>query len=321
MGEDITPLFEASTIPMELLTDSAHWIYAPDVEAFLENVQNLPLRKKDLGLIEKIGHEVPYLKSWGVLDSVLRMMPKVKEVFQQPDRFLSYFISPEPPVENINRTENSISFAIPLPAEQYPLTARFLKSAFESLTVFNGQGLSLCEWQDINIKINWSQAQSGLFKEDPGHQISPELLNSVVEELQRGQKDLEEKNRELQRRNEELLQAQKEIENKFGHHHVRQNQESQQELLNLALKIESTTETQQMHGNLQLVNQNLARLHDYMVRAHQLVTLLSAQNKNAAGTKEALRRVDWDYVKTQYPKIILESIETVRQFRKENKNV
>jgi hypothetical protein len=84
------------------------------------------------GLIDA-GHSTPKKKVWGVLDSVLRMMPRPQEIFQQPEKFLGYFISPEPPVENIVRTENGISFDIPLPAEQYPLVTTYLKSAFEAL--------------------------------------------------------------------------------------------------------------------------------------------------------------------------------------------
>ena len=64
------------------------------------------------------------------------------------------------------------------------------------------------------------------------------------------------------------------------------------------------------------VAQNLSRLHDYMVRAHQLVTLLTAGQKQTPGIKEAFRRVDWDIVKDQYPQIILESIETLKKINR-----
>ena len=56
-----------------------------------------------------------------------------------------------------------------------------------------------------------------------------------------------------------------------------------------------------------------------MVRAQQLVTMLASQSKMTAGSKEALRRVDWDFVKAQYPKIILDSIETIRTLKKDKK--
>ncbi len=49
-----------------------------------------------------------------------------------------------------------------------------------------------------------------------------------------------------------------------------------------------------------------------MVRAHQLVTLLTAGQKQTPGIKEAFRRVDWEIVKNQYPQIILESLATLK---------
>ena len=64
------------------------------------------------------------------------------------------------------------------------------------------------------------------------------------------------------------------------------------------------------------VAQNLSRLHDYMVRAHQLVTLLTAGQKQTPGIKEAFRRVDWEIVKNQYPQLILESLETLKKLNK-----
>ena len=113
IGEDVSPLLDITSVSPESLRDSSQWLVAPEVERFLELLLSLPLKKRDLGLIEKIGHEVPYLRSWGILDSVLRMMPNSQEAFHKPERFLSYFIFPEPPVENIIRKENYISFLKP----------------------------------------------------------------------------------------------------------------------------------------------------------------------------------------------------------------
>ena len=64
------------------------------------------------------------------------------------------------------------------------------------------------------------------------------------------------------------------------------------------------------------VAQNISRLHDYMVRAHQLVTLLTAGQKQTAGIKEAFRRVDWEIVKNQYPQLIKDSLDTLKQINK-----
>jgi hypothetical protein len=67
-----------------------------------------------------------------------------------------------------------------------------------------------------------------------------------------------------------------------------------------------------------VLNQNLARMHDYMVRAQQLITMLVAQGKMNSAVKEAMRRVDWEHVKTQYPRTVFESMEIVKKVNSKN---
>ena len=66
-----------------------------------------------------------------------------------------------------------------------------------------------------------------------------------------------------------------------------------------------------------VIGQNLSRLHDYMVRAQQLITMLQAQGKSTPAVKEAMRRVDWDFVKEQYPRTVRESLEVLRKLQTE----
>ena len=49
-------------------------------------------------LITAVGHQCKDLRAWGVLDSVIKMMQKPQDLFLQPHRLLSYFVSPAPPV-------------------------------------------------------------------------------------------------------------------------------------------------------------------------------------------------------------------------------
>lgn len=292
--------FSESEIPWELLRDPSYWMRAPDMEAFLER-----LDLTNATLIHA-GHNTPKNRVWGVLDSVLRMMPQPQEIFQQPEKFLGYFISPEPPIENLNRMNAGLSFDIPLPAEQYPLVTTYLKAAFESLPVYIGQSAAHCEWSDIHFKIDWPSAQQSILSEQEDRQISPQLMQDVIRQLQESSKDLEEKNRELQRRNEELQRiAQQQVSNPVGEvREVFQQDFSQFEF---------------MKRPVHQVAQNLSRLHDYMVRAHQLVTILAAGQKQTPGLKEAFRRVDWEIVKNQYPQIILESLETLKKLNSPEK--
>lgn len=310
-GEDLTSLYEVSPIPLELMRDPSYWLSAPSMESFLEHISQLPLNSRGTDFLKSIGHEAPQILAWGVLDSVLRMMPRPQEIFNQPARFLSYFISPEPPIENLLRTETSVSFDLPLPAEQYPLVSRYLKAAFEALPVYVGSEFAICEWNDIHLDIHWQINQSALFEKDKQPQISPSLVQNIVDELQKSQKELEEKNRELVKRNEELLQIQKDTSTS-----LRPTRLLTADQLFESMSFDNPSIAQ---GPLCEVSQNLARLHDYMVRAQQLITLLMSQSKPTPGVKDVLKKIDWDYVKAQYPRTISESIEALRALQNRTK--
>ncbi len=283
-------------MPEEFLRDPSYWMKASDMEIFLENAQRIS--QEEGPLFQKVGHAVPQLRSWGVLDSVLRMMPKPQEILAQPRRFLSYFISPEPPIENVVRTDNSIQFDIPVSSETYPLTTTYLRSAFESLPVYSGQASAQCSWDGIHLKLNWKSEQSTMFVEDVGHQISPELMRSVVAQLENHQKELEEKNRDLQDQNEKLAKA--------------ISQDSMSANVHDLEIIDS--------NSVQVIKNNLSKLSDYMVRAQQLMTMLVAQDRMNPAVKQAMKRTDWDLVRQQFPKIISECNQLLDQPKQKNSN-
>lgn len=310
-------MYESSPLPMELLRDPSYWIAAPMLESFLQSIVNQKWKNKYQDLTQEVGHHNPQLHAWGVLDSVLKMMTHPKEIFHQPERFLAYFISPEPPIENLTKDEKFISFDLPLVAEQYPLISKYLISAFESLPKYTGQSLAQCQWQHIHLKITWPLISEALFQKESIPQISPVFLQNIIEDLQKNQKDLEEKNRELMLMNDELLLAQKQLQ---------RSEKSKDQQDSLQFSLTSTVSADQQKANFGMmessdeeankIGHNLARLHDYMVRAQQLITILSSQAKMNSGIKEAMRRMDWDYVKSQYPMTILECTEALRKLQK-----
>ncbi|MES3039281.1 MAG: hypothetical protein V4736_15340 [Bdellovibrionota bacterium] len=276
------------------------------MEKFLEVLEPKAHSSGQREFIREAGHEGYDLHSWGVLDSVLKMISDPKEILQNPQRFMSYFISPEPPIENLRKTANEISFDVPLMADQYPRVTTYLIAAFEGLPRYAGKPLATCKWEGITITVSWQSSMEFSSAETERPQISPQLLEEVIEDLQQSQKDLEHKNRELQQRNEELMQAYRDLEG------------STQDRPALATVDESTWRdlSAQSEDSAQAIVQNLSRLHDYMVRAQQLVTLLGAHSKNKTQVQEALRRVDWEYVKGQYPRTISESVEFIRAWQK-----
>lgn len=310
LGEDLTLLLESTSVPEEFLRDPSYWMSAEEMESFLE--QALRLSKEEGSLFQKIGHSGPQLRSWGVLDSVLRMMPKPEEILNQPQRFLSYFITPEPPVEKINRTDDSIEFDLPISSEIYPLTTTYLKAAFESLPVYVGRPMAHCEWKDIHVSLSWTADQESMFGQDPGHHISPELMRSIATQLEAHHKDLQKKNEELQNRNDELITA---IAEKTNLEPAQKKMQATQELHNLEFIDENSIE---------VLKNNLSRLNDYMVRSQQLITLLVGQDRLKPAVKEAMRRTDWEKVKTQFPTIVQESqhlLENTKKKYEEQKHV
>ena len=295
---DLNTYFSESDIPWDFLKDTSNWMYAPDMEAFLERI----ITSQDQ--IEQAGRKTPKLRAWGVLDSVLRMMPRPQEIFHQPEKFLGYFISPEPPIENVIRTDAGISFDIPLPAEQYPLVTMYLKAAFEALPIYVGLTPGSCRWSQVHFELDWPGYQDTILDEKEHHQVSPQLMQEVINQLQNSSRDLEEKNRELQRRNEELQRV------------AEQKWSSKDTLQAVSFSPNDFSQFEFIKKPTHQVAQNLARLHDYMVRAHQLVTLLTAGQKVTPGMKAAFHKVDWDLVKSQYPQIIFESIEILKKMSK-----
>jgi hypothetical protein len=295
---DFNAYFSEADIPWDFLKDPSNWMYAPDMEAFLERI----ITKHET--IQHAGHKTPKLRAWGVLDSVLRMMPRPQEIFHQPEKFLGYFISPEPPIENVIRTDAGISFDIPLPAEQYPLVTTYLKAAFEALPIYVGLTPGQCRWNQVHFELDWPGYQDTILDEQEHHQVSPQLMQEVINQLQNNSRNLEEKNRELQRRNEELQRL------------AEQKWTSKDKLEAIQLSPGDFTQFEFIKKPTHQVAQNLARLHDYMVRAHQLVTLLTVGQKATPAMKAMFHKVDWDLVKTQYPQIIFESIEILKKISK-----
>lgn len=316
-GEDISDLYDVSPLPMELLRDPSCWINAPDLEFFLEDLHRFNF-KKEIDFLVQAGHQGPHLHSWGVLDSVLKMMPRPQEIFNQPEKFLSHFISPQPPIENIRRTEESISFDWPLPAEQYPHVTTYLKAALESLPVYIGRPMASCHWTGITIQLVWNHQMEFVVedKKDFGHQISPELFQGLIQDLQKTQIEREDLQRYIGDLETKIKDMESQIPKNEGVSSLAQNTEKNlTQWLSVNDKI---TPKHDIGSPSYIIHQNLARMHDYMVRAQQLITMLSVhQGKIQPLAKEAMKRIDWDYVRAQYPITVSESMELLRKLQKE----
>jgi hypothetical protein len=286
---DIEGLYELTEIPTQLLKDPTSWINARDVETFLEAVdKKYSFLSPERPLMTTIGHSCSDLRAWGALDSVLKMMQDPQDVFGHPQRFLSYFISPAPPIANVKRGSDSVGFDLPLSPEESPFFTEFLVASFEGMPQYSGKQLAQVTWENTRIEINWSAAQEALFSASSSQvNIKPELIRSLIQYLEEAQTQIEEKKRELLAKDqqiERLMQSQ------------------------LAATRGMSDEQQVVLEN---VRSQFYRLFDYMGRASQLVTLLVRQDRKDRQVQEAMKRVDWDAITHQLPEIKMQILDQV----------
>lgn len=247
-SEDVSALLNSISVPEEFLRDPSYWIKVEDFESFLNKF--LEIRgETSSNVLSEVAKTCVELRSWGVLDSVLRMMKNPGDVFSQPERLLSYFIAPAPPVDHVVRGADGIAFDLPMATEHFPLSCEFVRASFEMIPVFMGQAEASCQWEGIRISLNWAQKT----KDQPLAEVAVPHYEPPV--------DLEE-----------------------IRHHV-------------------------------------ARLSDYMVRAQQVITLLSASKGTDKQVKEALRRVDWELVQTQFPLTVENCFQIFRRNTEGDPNV
>lgn len=292
------PLLQACDVPEEFLRDTSFWLPADEMENLIQQASRFAESLQGEPLGSYAGRRGSELRCWGVLDSVLRMMPKPEDVFAQPSRFLSYFISPEPPVENLQRTPSSLKFDLPVSSDLYPLTTNYLAHAFESLPTYIGKQPAICRWQGIHLEIHWESRQEDLLPvEDLGRQFSPDLMRSILDSLQVSQTELESRKQQLIVKERELLQMQKQsaASRDFGGESQLDNIRSETVLVS--------------HMNQEasaVLQQNIARLADYMTRAQQLITIMVGRDRLNPEVKAAMKKVDWERVQLQFPKTIEE---------------
>lgn len=308
-------LYSSFDIPEELLRDPSSWMDAREMESFLQVATNFYQVEKSSGnLSELVGHECLNLHSWGVLDSVLRMMAKPQDIYLHPERFLSYFISPTPPLLSLNpqvsdgaEVERS-AFEISISSFDYPLTTKYLQAALEALPTFFGRENAHVKWSGKVIDINWETKQNSLFETaELERNVNPDLVETLMKSLEKKQKELEVKNRELLEKNKLLEEAQKKLESQYKE---RVYSEKLSTLSELASSI-----AHEINNPLAYVMSNMMRINDYFIRAQQLITILIGQDRLTPPVQEAMRRTDWSLVQKDFPEIVKEVHQGLQKVR------
>jgi signal transduction histidine kinase len=237
------------------------------------------------------------------------MMPTPYDIFRQPQRLLSYFVSPEPPLINTQRFEKGVSFDIPISHDEYPYFTAYLKSAIESLPSFVGGEMAAVQWSGTKFEVSWDEQQDSFFsreKEKPN--FNPELMRTVVDSLERAERQLEKKEnhiRDLESELEILRGRISRVDTFKGDPKLLMNKEEWAAKASLAIE-------KPLHD----VQTQIMKLGDYMARAQQLVTLLSSFGKKNLHMIEAMRRMDWERIRTEYPMVIQEGIDNIQNMKR-----
>lgn len=290
-GVDQEKIFELTDLPSEFLREPSCWIPAQDVEKFIAGLDREFGSLFQENLPTLVGHKCHELRSWGVLDSVIKMMQKPQDLFLQPHRFLSYFVSPAPPVANVMREQESISFDLPISNQEFPGVSEFIRSALEVLPCYLGRNQAQAKWRATKIQISWSESQSDLLKdEDIPPNYKPELVQNLMQALEESQRQIED---------------------------LRHQLSSGENARPQPIPATDTEFVQGLRTHLVRSRGHMMRMSDYLVRSQQLITLLIGQDRMDRQVQEAMRRVDWDYVKIQSSQVAQDTADLLTQFERE----
>jgi hypothetical protein len=211
------------------------------------------------------------------------MISKPQDIFLQPQRFISYFISPAPPIANIQRGENLVAFDLPVSFEEFPLMATYLLAAIEAVPQFMGGQMAEARWKQNRLTISWNQTQSHLLADSEldQRQMAPEVMQSLISTLEKTEQALLDKTLELEKiKSENTVAAQSQVPE-----------------LEVLKNLKNRSAGYQQH---------VFKLQDYFIRSQQLITLLVGQDRMNSQIREAMRRVNWEQVQQSFPEVARE---------------
>ncbi len=319
-GEDLEGLYDHTDLPAEFLRDPSYWLEAEKMESLLTYFQQQYSHISETeSLFTLVGHQTKDLRSWGVLDSVLRMFGSPQEIYSQPERFLSYFVSPAPPIGRLRRQGSVVQFDVPISSSQYPRVTEFLAAAMEALPLYGGKQMASVKWIESTVRIDWSEDQQSLLGQDyEARSLHPDLLKNILSDLERSQKQLEETRLLLLVRDREISELKAEAEKiktvaslqtlstPSAGSPARDN-----ELLSHWARVLN----HEVMSPAQWTLNHIYRLNDYMARAQQLITILIGQGRHTPQVQEAMRRVDWAFVQGETPKVVRQAVGGIKRMQ------
>ncbi|MCB9072077.1 MAG: hypothetical protein H6623_00525 [Bdellovibrionaceae bacterium] len=294
-GCDVQSILQVCECPVELLRDTSYWLQATKMEDILRQVDTIYLDLPEKYTYE-VGRTCESLRSWGVLDSVLKMVESPLDIYGHPSRFLSYFLSPEPPIDGWKNDGEKISFNIPISSQEFPYITSYLAGALEGLPSYMGHSLATVDWQDNQISIQWSLTQEALLPVEDLQlrQFNPQWVRTVIDSLEAHQKNLDSRSRTE------------------GVGSV--SQEKMDELAG-----DTLTHVKTLSEDIHVLREDFLRLHDYFSRAQQLITFLVHSGRKTKQVDEAMRRMDWSQIQQSYEELVTRSCDRILRSRDRSK--
>lgn len=278
---EVTSLLTSSGLSYEISSHPDSWVSSESLERFLRQFAQSDPGDEGLSVIENVGLQAPKLKAWGVLDSVLRMIRSPEDILSQPQRILSHFISPAPPIKRIASELQSIHFEVPFFFEEYPYTFTYLKSCFTSIFKFIGDYSTAVniQWENNRIKISWSKNQKEMFQKEENYNLDPELIRNIIDTIESNHTEIRDLKVQLENKSLEIERL-KQVQGKNS------------------WPLGWTDQDRRSFEN------HILKLQDYFLRAEQLITILSALDHETKFSKAAMKKVCWNNVPKLFPETV-----------------
>lgn len=302
-------LLEGIELSEEHLLDTNSWVSTEVVDTLFNRLEEIFF---DNQIVYKVGLASSRLKSWGVLDSVFRMIGEPRLIYHQAKKFTSYFY------KNIDiRTVEKSDFHIILKFSNKQLTPQhiqYLQGAFESIPMYWDIGAAFSQKiDDQTFEFRWENKQLFFGKKDTQVSLSPQLIQDTIIQLEKTIALIEKKNRELQEKNDELVDTNRKLKETLKEKIQAEKMASIGQL--------ATGIAHEINNPLGFIISNLGRIREYVGKMstilkeydhamHQVFEKEKEEIKRICEKMEELRKThEIDYILEDFPLIISESQE------------
>ncbi len=295
-GAQLDRFFEKCETPIEFLKNPTGWLDVSEMEAFLGSLAEFINQQNPEAFYREIGVRNFELRAWGVLDSVLKMVESPKDIFLQPDRFLSYFLTPHPELVIDRQEDRKLIFTFNGEATAKNVLA-YLIGAVEGLPNYMGTPpAQITQLSPLSYQLQWFDDQESLFdeQEKKRRQFHPEIVHSVMQSLQEHQKTIGDQS-----------------ETTASPQHIASEAFEKMVSLEVEKRLDTWINKQKdFDESFFKIKNDFYKMYDYFTRAQQIITLISPSARKAS-VREAMRRVDWEHIQKEFPKMVESACDSI----------